>query len=238
MVTTTPEGYPNHVQHDVVTARPLPAGEYRFNIHVLQPDILICGGWSEFVKNTGGTYVTVTAPAGTVHEAFFDPVAIGSAVGADGTNGVLKPAAFTVGGASATITSLKWESGAVTMDLNPSASLAGHADRLHRPRRLRVSHPVVRRRHPERRHADVERGEPALERRRPAHAPHPVHATTPDHRPRPRPHPLPRRRPPLHRPRPRRRLHRHPRQHYARLPRPLRRRLHLRRRRRRPSRSP
>ena len=40
---------------------------------------------------------------------------------------MLKPAAFTVGGASATITSLKWESGAVTMELNPSASLAGHA---------------------------------------------------------------------------------------------------------------
>ena len=127
VVTTTPEGYPNHVQHDVVTARPLPAGEYRFNIHVLQPDILICGGWSEFVKNTGGTYVTVTAPSGTVHEAFFDPVAIGAAVGVDGTNGVLKPAAFTVGGASATITSLTWQNGGVTMELNPSASLAGHA---------------------------------------------------------------------------------------------------------------
>ena len=52
---------------------------------------------------------------------------IGAAVGADGTSGVLKPAAFTVGGASATITSLKWESGVVTMTPNPSASLAGHA---------------------------------------------------------------------------------------------------------------
>ena len=54
-------------------------------------------------------------------------MAIGVAVGTDGTNGVLKPAAFTVGGASATITSLEWESGVVTMTLNPSASLAGHA---------------------------------------------------------------------------------------------------------------
>ena len=72
-------------------------------------------------------FVHVTAPVEAVHEAFFDPVAIGAAVGADGANGVLKPAAFTVGGASATITSLKWESGAVTMELNPSASLAGHA---------------------------------------------------------------------------------------------------------------
>ena len=69
----------------------------------------------------------VTTTPDVLHEAFFDPVAIGAAVGADGANGVLKPAAFTVGGASATITSLKWESGAVTMELNPSASLAGHA---------------------------------------------------------------------------------------------------------------
>ena len=67
------------------------------------------------------------SPPSAVHEAFFDPMAIGAGVGADGTNGVLKPAAFTVGGASATITSLKWESGTVTMALNPSASLAGHA---------------------------------------------------------------------------------------------------------------
>ena len=116
VVTTTPAGRPDRVLHDVITARPLPVGEYRMNFHVLRPDELICGGWSEFVKNTGGYWVRVTAPTGTLHEAFFDPVAIGAAVGADGSNGVLKPAAFTVGGASATITSLKWEAGVVTMD--------------------------------------------------------------------------------------------------------------------------
>ena len=127
VVTTTPAGRPDRVLHDVITARPLPVGEYRMNFHVLRPDELICGGWSEFVKNTGGYWVRVTAPTGTLHEAFFDPVAIGAAVGADGSNGALKPAAFTVGGASATITSLEWESGVVTMVLNPSASLAGHA---------------------------------------------------------------------------------------------------------------
>ncbi len=127
VVTTTPEGFPNQVLHHVVAARPLPAGEYRFNIHVLEPDILICGGWSEFVKNSGGTYLTVTAPPGTLHEAFFDPVDIGTAVGADSSDGVLKPAAFTVGGANTTISSLKWESGTATMTLDPSTSLAGHA---------------------------------------------------------------------------------------------------------------
>ena len=113
----------------ISTARPLPAGDYVFVSDGRW------GGWicrqeqpaEERTLSRHTRTVHVTAPPGVVHEAFFDPVAIGAAVGADGTNGVLKPAAFTVGGASATITSLKWESGVVTMELNPSASLAGHA---------------------------------------------------------------------------------------------------------------
>ena len=110
------------------TARPLPVGTY-----VAYPNILWYGGdvCNKGVPELSRRYevvnLTVTAPAGAIHEAFFDPVAIGAAVGTDGTNGALKPAAFTVGGASATITSLEWESGVVTMVLNPSASLAGHA---------------------------------------------------------------------------------------------------------------
>ena len=60
-----------------------------------------------------------------MHEAFFDPVTIGSAVGADGTNGVLDPAGFSVGGTTTTISGLKWENGTVTMTLSPSVSLAG-----------------------------------------------------------------------------------------------------------------
>ena len=127
VVTTTPEGSPSHVLHHVVTARPLPAGEYRMNMHVLEPDILICGGFSEFVKNTGGYFVHVTAPTSTLHEAFFDPVAVGNAIGADGTNGVIKSADFSLDGTTTTISSLKWGSGTATMTLSPSASLAGYA---------------------------------------------------------------------------------------------------------------
>ena len=70
--------------------------------------------------------VTVTAPTGTVHEAFFDPVATGSAVGADASNGALQPTAFTVGGTSTDLQSLKWESGSVTLGLSSSVSLSGH----------------------------------------------------------------------------------------------------------------
>ena len=112
----------------IVAARPLPASTYRFYPHMASDRGVVCRK-----PNTAQDQdhyvldVTVTSPSGVLHEAFFDPVTIGNAVGADGTNGVLKPAAFTVGGASATITSLKWEIGTVTMELNPSASLAGHA---------------------------------------------------------------------------------------------------------------
>ena len=111
------------------TARPLPAGDYTFVSEGRWGGWICRTDFSELERNLNRhtRTVHVTSPPRPVHEAFFDPVAIGAAVGADGANGVLKPAAFTVGGASATITSLKWESGTVTMELNPSASLAGHA---------------------------------------------------------------------------------------------------------------
>ena len=174
---------------------------------------MVCARYPAIADTYRELTISVTAPAGTLHEAFFDPVAIGSAVGADATNGVLKPAAFTVGGARATISSLKWESGTATMTLNPSASLAGHAVdfiALDGSVSLTLSFD------------DATQsggtltwsvGEPALAGRRPAHAAHPVrqrdhpaadgHAdananggahryTDRLHRPRPR-HPRPRR---------------------------------------------
>ena len=63
-----------------------------------------------------------------MHEAFFDPVAIGGAVGADAANGVLKPASFSLadGGSIATLGKIAWEPGRATVELEPSLSLAGH----------------------------------------------------------------------------------------------------------------
>ena len=63
-----------------------------------------------------------------IHEAFFDPVDIGSAIGADGANGALEPSAFTVNGTSTAFQSLKWHSsGIITLTLSPNASLSGLA---------------------------------------------------------------------------------------------------------------
>ena len=71
-------------------------------------------------------------PAGTLHEAFFDPVTVGTTVAADGSNGVLKPASFTyANGASATLERIAWEpgageSGTVTLQVNPATGLTDH----------------------------------------------------------------------------------------------------------------
>ena len=40
---------------------------------------------------------------------------------------MLKPTAFTVGGVSTALQSLKWWGGSVTLELSPAASLTGHA---------------------------------------------------------------------------------------------------------------
>ena len=69
----------------------------------------------------------MTAPAGTLHEAFFDPVTDGSSVAADSSNGQLEPAAFTdANGASATIERIEWASGTVKVKVSPHTGMAGH----------------------------------------------------------------------------------------------------------------
>ena len=51
---------------------------------------------------------------------------LGSGVGADSSNGVPNPTAFSVDGTSTSITGLKWESGSVVLSLSPYSSLSGH----------------------------------------------------------------------------------------------------------------
>ena len=73
-------------------------------------------------------FVTVTAPAGTLHEAFFDPVALsGGGVGATGSSGVIDPDEFTVGSDDVEIDGLEWRSGSVALELDDYVSLSGYA---------------------------------------------------------------------------------------------------------------
>ena len=126
---TDGDGEYDTIKYDqaVTFARPIPAGEYRFDLKEPWRYYVIC----KFVISTEWT-VTVTAPDGTLHEAFFDPVTVGNAVAADGANGVLKPTTFTdTNGVSATIERIAWEasageSGTVKLELSPHNGITGH----------------------------------------------------------------------------------------------------------------
>ena len=127
-----------------MASRPLPKGEYLFNRHDTPLMYLACNH-----TLTDQITVTVTAPAGTLHELFFDPVAVvraqggPSLVAADaaipsrsGVSGVLKPPAFTdANGASATISRIAYEPGAgsgagagtVWIAVSPHTGLSEHS---------------------------------------------------------------------------------------------------------------
>ncbi len=108
------------------TMRPLPAGEYKTYFTPRPKIYIICDGMPDLEKKREELFLTVTAPTGTLHEAFFDPVTIGTAIGANATNGVLKPNTFTgADGAAATISGMTWESGTVTLGVTPDDALAG-----------------------------------------------------------------------------------------------------------------
>ena len=117
--------------HVLATTRPLPAGSYRVFYNSQHYSRIPCN----FKPTDAYTDVTltVTAPTGTVHEAFFDPVAIGTAVGADGTHGVLTPTAFTVANTATAIRRLDWADGSVRLELSAPVTLTGHDLELIRP---------------------------------------------------------------------------------------------------------
>ena len=113
------------LDYRVTSTRPLPGREYDFHFNHRGPYFSRCDGNTIRYEWT----ITVNAPAGTLHEAFFDPVTDGTAVAADDSNGVLKPAAFTdANGASATLERIAWEpevgeSGTVKLQVNPPTGL-------------------------------------------------------------------------------------------------------------------
>ena len=100
--------------------RPLPAGTYEIRRREYPDAYKACGyapdwAFTDFV-------VTVTAPPGTVHEAFFDPATttagVGYSAGSATTTRVLEPAGFSVGGRAITITGLAWHNGQVVLTVD------------------------------------------------------------------------------------------------------------------------
>lgn len=123
---------PYELYHRTVkTLRPLVAGDYSVVYHQMPGVLMSCIGSpvESYTDNpTANWTIHVTSPAGTLHEAFFDPVSIGSAVGADSANGALTPVAFsTASGIDAQIRRIDWSSNVVKIEIaNPPASLANH----------------------------------------------------------------------------------------------------------------
>ena len=112
----------NGFTEDISLLRPLPAGEYTFRSYPNNPRYRTCSFKPVY---SGGIWnITVTSPAGTVHEAFFDPAGA-TAVGFDSQGGELEPAAFTVGGTASTVEALKYENGEVVLRLDPFNALTG-----------------------------------------------------------------------------------------------------------------
>ena len=113
--TSTSAGYE---QAEIIsTARPLPAGEYSFDIKERESVFKPCN----YVVSNEVT-VTVT-DRGALHEFFFDPVTVGSTVAADSTNGVLSPASLTgANGYTTTISSLTWEPSSTSSEPIPDSN--------------------------------------------------------------------------------------------------------------------
>ncbi len=116
---TDPLSYSNVVKQ---TGR-LPMGQYTLYAHVQADSMKPCG----YVPPDMFVWtINAVPPEGIIHELLFDPVTVGSTVAADGTNGVLKPAAFTdASGGSVTIHSISYEAGTVEVGVTPDAALAG-----------------------------------------------------------------------------------------------------------------
>ena len=111
-------------------ARPLPAGTYQAKEFAQGPKMIPCDSTLDSERDYWTRIFTFEAPDGTLHEAFFDPAAIGGGAGADKDNGVLKPTAFSLSdGTGVSLQSVAWNPSAVEMRLEPHAPLAGyHAD--------------------------------------------------------------------------------------------------------------
>ena len=105
--------------------RPLAQGTYVVHEY-WQPFVAVpCNFYAEdeYVEWT----VEVKAPAGTLHEAFFDPVALsGGGVGATWEYGAIEPYEFTVVSDVVRIDGLEWLNGGVLLTLDGYVPLSGY----------------------------------------------------------------------------------------------------------------
>ena len=109
------------------TARPLPAGQYKFRGRVQMDRWEPCN-YVEPLEAAPIASIVVTAPTDAKLEAFYDPVGTGEqSFGAGNGNGVLKPGSFfTAESSGFTVNRIEWSGGSVGVQLTPHNPLAGH----------------------------------------------------------------------------------------------------------------
>ena len=112
----------------LATARPLPSGVFTVRINDQHPEEIPCNFRPANAYEV--VTVTITAPAGVLHEAFFDPIYATSTgeYKADASHGVLDPPSYRAEGASAstTIHAISWKARQVTVTASPGALPANH----------------------------------------------------------------------------------------------------------------
>ena len=124
LVIEAAESYTGY-NHILATARPLIAGQYRvFYYWQLYKDIP-CSFYPK--DQYTDIRVRVAAPAGTLHEAFFDPAAGDGTFGFSSSTGHLEPSMFSLGDKVVQIQALLWREGSVSLKLMPSAPLTDYA---------------------------------------------------------------------------------------------------------------
>ena len=120
-----PPAPPDYILHKLraVTTRPLPAGEYRYSIHGLSADRLVCNLLADADRRGSPVTVNVTAPAGVAAEAMFDPAEV------DGGTSATSTAKLFVADDSPDTTAIGtigWKAGTLSVELTPASSFAGH----------------------------------------------------------------------------------------------------------------
>ena len=93
---------------DILTRRPLPAGEYTFNGYYQSTVWVVCGFKPDILPEVWT--VTVRSPMGVMAELLFDPETIGTTIGQDGLSGPIE--------------SIVWDTDKVK--LKPSGALRNH----------------------------------------------------------------------------------------------------------------
>ena len=111
--------FKNGYSYSIESVRPLPAGTYDIDKYRQSYWHIPCNFRPATPFSTWT--INVTAPPGTLHELFFDPVTLGNAALANEDYGVLKPMAFTgTNNQPATITSIAYDApGRVQVSVDP-----------------------------------------------------------------------------------------------------------------------